>query len=232
MKARANRNSRNTQLPSADKSATRGHYVPYKRLPVPENEAITDRIHHPDYTRFARHIILAQIQPYITDNHAAQTLTLGELGRLHRAPSRHQTVLSNPEYRRIQLQEQSAQLRAKNARLAVVQQLAAKHSELLEQSAQLSAKKSQLLAELALISAQIADLSESDQFGRICTSPPLATDASCQTVDLVTPPISPLPCLHALYPCRRPDEESHCHMGLMTGTRGLRVKVRMEPNTR
>ncbi|KAG0348692.1 hypothetical protein BG005_011352 [Podila minutissima] len=147
--------------------------------------------------------------PYITNNHAAQTLIYGDLARPRRAPSIFQTARSNPEYWCIQLQEQSVQLPAKNARLAVVQQLSAKHSELMEQSAQLSAKKSQLLTELALISAQIAELSESDQFDRICTSPPPATNASCQAVDLVTPLISPLPlCPHAFYRSRRPDQES------------------------
>ncbi|KAF9286326.1 hypothetical protein BGZ74_001303 [Mortierella antarctica] len=194
MKARANRNSRKAHLPSAVKSVARGHCVhPYKRLPVSENEAILDRIQHPDNMLFARHIILAQIQPYVTNNHAAQTLIYGDLAKPRRAPSIFQTARSNPEYWCIQLQEQSAQLPAKNARLAVVQQLSAKHSELLEQTAQLSTKKSQLLTELALISAQIAELSESDQFDRICTSPPPATNTSCQAVDLVTPPISPLP---------------------------------------
>ncbi|KAF9334875.1 hypothetical protein BG006_001346 [Podila minutissima] len=181
MKARANRNSRKAHLPSTVKSVARGHRAnPYKRLPVPENEAILDRIQHPYNMHFARHMILAQIQPYITNSHAAQTLIYRDLARPRRAPSILQTAQSNP-----------------------------KHSELLEQSAQLSAKKSQLLTELVLISAQIAELSESDQFDRICTSPSPATNASCQAVDLVTPPISPLPlCPHAFHRSRRPDQES------------------------
>ncbi|KAG0037739.1 hypothetical protein BGZ82_001930 [Podila clonocystis] len=75
MKARANKTCHKARLPSAIKSVPRVHRAhPYKILPDFDKEAILDRIKRVDNMDFARHIILAQIQPFNVYDQETQAL--------------------------------------------------------------------------------------------------------------------------------------------------------------